>query len=133
MLVGVLRVRTLTSKMEAVTEQPLQRLRELCLALPGVTERLNHCEPAWAVGRKALVTFSERHPAGRVGFWCPAPPGEREAMVATDPGRFFEPPFGGHGWVGVYLDVPVDWTEVREIIAEAYRLIAPRRLLDADD
>jgi hypothetical protein len=25
--------------------------------------------------------------------------------------------------------VPVDWTEVREIIVESYRLIAPQRLL----
>jgi hypothetical protein len=117
-----------------VTDEPVERLRELCLAWPGVTERVNHGEPSWVVGRKTLVTFSERHPKGRVGFWAPAPPGELEAMVATDPERFFKPPYGGRGWVGVYLDVPpVDWTEAKEIIAEAYRLIAPRKLLDADD
>jgi hypothetical protein len=120
-------------RMGSETEEQIRRLRELCLALPGVTERLNHGEPAWTVGRKALVTFSERHPKDRVGFWCPAPPGELEAMVATDPERFFKPPFGGRGWVGVYLDVPVNWTEVKEIIAEAYRLIAPRKLLDSHD
>ncbi|MFD8496896.1 hypothetical protein [Amycolatopsis sp. NPDC059657] len=27
---------------------PVERLRELCLALPEVTERLNHGEPAWS-------------------------------------------------------------------------------------
>jgi hypothetical protein len=108
---------------------PVERLRELCLGLPEVTERLNHGEPSWAVRRRTLVTFSERKPEGRVGFWCPAPPGERAAMVASQPERFFHPPFGGPDWVGVYLDVPVDWTEVREIIIEAYRLIAPKKLV----
>ncbi|URN10596.1 MmcQ/YjbR family DNA-binding protein [Actinomadura madurae] len=106
----------------------------MCLAVPGVVERLNHGEPSWAVRRKTLVTFSERNPEGRVGFWCPAPPGELEALVAAEPDRFFRPPFGGKGWLGVYLDVPVDWPEVAEIITEAYHLIAPRtwRTVTAD-
>jgi hypothetical protein len=58
------------------------------LALPEVTERLNHGEPSWAVRRKTLVTFSERLPADRLSFWCPAPPGDLEAMVAAEPERF---------------------------------------------
>ncbi|MCP9948122.1 MmcQ/YjbR family DNA-binding protein [Actinomadura madurae] len=113
-----------------MTEDPVQRPREMCLAVPGVVERLNHGEPSWAVRRKTLVTFSERNPEGRVGFWCPAPPGELEALVAAEPDRFFRPPFGGKGWLGVYLDVPVDWPEVAEIITEAYHLIAPKNLAD---
>jgi hypothetical protein len=114
--------------MGLTSDAPLQRLRDLCLSLPEVTERLNHGEPAWVVRDKALVTYSERKPACRVGFWCPAPPGELTALVAQDPERFFEPPFGGNGWLGVYLDVPVDWTEVREQVLEAYRLVAPKKL-----
>ncbi|MEC3977781.1 MmcQ/YjbR family DNA-binding protein [Amycolatopsis sp. H20-H5] len=112
-----------------MADDPVPRLRELCLALPEVTERINHGEPAWAVRRKTLVTYSERHPKGRLGFWCPAPPGDREALVEGEPERFFRPPYGGPGWVGVYLDVPVNWAEVRELIVEAYRLIAPKKLL----
>ncbi|MEU5880951.1 MmcQ/YjbR family DNA-binding protein [Spirillospora sp. NPDC047279] len=111
-----------------MSDDPLHRLRELCLSLPQVTERLNHGEPAWAVRGKALVTCSERKPEGRIGFWCPSPPGELEALVAAEPDRFFQPPYGGHGWLGVYLDVPVDWAEVREIITDAYRITAPRCL-----
>ena len=108
---------------------PLPRLRALCLALPEVTERLNHGEPAWAVRDRPLVTYSERQPEGRVGFWWPAPPGEREALASADPDRFFRPPFGGRGWVGMYLDVPVDWAEARELVVEAYRLVAPKKLV----
>ena len=37
---------------------------------------------------------------------------------------------GSKGWVGVRLDVgEVDWGEIRELIVEAYRLQAPRRLV----
>ena len=51
--------------------------------------------------------------------WSPRPPA-----------RFFVPPYVGHrGWLGVWLDVPVDWQELVEIVTEAYRLVAPRRLL----
>jgi len=51
--------------------------------------------------------------------------------VATDPQRFFRPPYVGvRGWVGVYLDVPdVDWTEIEEIVLDAYRQVAPKRMV----
>jgi predicted DNA-binding protein (MmcQ/YjbR family) len=62
---------------------------------------------------------------------------ERLNSVAADPGRFFRPPYVGHrGWLGVYLDVPVDWAEIAELVADAYRTVAPKRLvaeLDARD
>ncbi len=114
----------------------LARLRALCLALPEATEKLSHGEPTWFVG-KVFVTFAGRHHDDRVAFWCAAPPGVQEALVGSDPGRFFRPPYvGGRGWLGVYLDVPgVDWTEVAEIVADAYRTVAPKRLaarLDRD-
>ncbi|HZD72324.1 MAG TPA: MmcQ/YjbR family DNA-binding protein, partial [Actinomycetota bacterium] len=63
-------------------------------------------------------------------FWCAAPPGAQPALVATDPERFFVPPYVGHrGWLGVRLDVPVHWEEIAELVADAYRMVAPKRLL----
>ncbi|MEW2455903.1 MmcQ/YjbR family DNA-binding protein [Streptomyces albus] len=113
-----------------MTEDGVTRLRELCLALPEVAEGTNHHgEPAWRVRRRTLAQISERHPAGRQSFWAPAPAGAKEAMVAAEPDRFFSPPYGGRHWVGVYLDVPVDWDEVRELVVDAYRLIAPGELV----
>jgi hypothetical protein len=51
-------------------------------------------------------------------------------MVRTDPARFFVPPYvGPSGWVGVYLDGKVDWKEVAELMRDAWRLTAPKRLL----
>jgi hypothetical protein len=94
---------------------PLERLRALCTALPGVTEKLSHGEPTW-FARKSFVMFADHHHDDRLAFWCAAPPGAQEELVAADPERFFRPPYvGGRGWVGVYLDVPdVDWTEIEE-------------------
>ena len=112
--------------------EPLDRLRALCLALPETTERLSHGEPVWFVrGKKAFVMFADHHHDDRLAFWCAAPPGVQEELVAGDPERFFRPPYVGvRGWVGVYLDVPgVDWAEIEEIVTDAYRQVAPKRLV----
>lgn len=115
----------------------LERLRALCCALPDVVERPSHGEPAWFVrGKTTFVTFADHHHDDRLAFWCAAPPGEQAALVTSDPERYFLPPYvGGRGWLGVYLDVAVDWSEIGELVVDAYRSVAPRRLvalLDAD-
>jgi hypothetical protein len=110
----------------------LERLRGLCLGLPEVTERLSHGEPTWFVrGKKTFVMFANQHHDDRVGFWCAAPEGAQEALVAADPEHFFRPPYVGHrGWLGVYLDVDgVDWDQLAEIVEDAYRKIAPNSLI----
>jgi hypothetical protein len=110
----------------------LRRLRKICLAFPETSERRSHGEPTWFVREKRVfVTLSDHHHDDRLGFWCAAPPGEQEALVASAPDRFFRPPYVGvSGWIGVYLDVPnVDWDEVAELVEESYRLVAPKRLV----
>jgi predicted DNA-binding protein (MmcQ/YjbR family) len=50
-------------------------------------------------------------------------------MVRAAPERFFVPPYvGPSGWVGVYLDGAPDWEELAELLRDAYRLAAPKRL-----
>jgi hypothetical protein len=104
---------------------PLPRLRELCLALPEATEKISHGEPTWFV-RKVFVMYANQHHDDRVAFWCAAPPGAQEALVAAHPDRFFRPPYVGG--LGVWLDVPVDWDEIAEIVTDAYIEVAPKRL-----
>ncbi len=109
---------------------PLKSLRKLCLALPETTERVSHGEPTWFVrDKKTFAMYANHHHDDRLGFWCAAPPGVQEALVGSDPQRYFRPPYVGHrGWLGVYLDVPVDWDEVGEVVEDAYRTIAPTSL-----
>ncbi|WP_326566524.1 MmcQ/YjbR family DNA-binding protein [Amycolatopsis rhabdoformis] len=110
----------------------LERLRKVCLALPEATERPSHGSPAWFVReKKTFVTFADNHHNdGRLAFWCPAPPGVQEELVRTEPERFFRPAYVGHrGWLGVRLDVDVDWSEIDQIVRDAYRLVAPKSLV----
>jgi hypothetical protein len=117
--------------MTATRPEPLERLRRLCMELPEATERLSHGEPTWFVGgKRSFVMFADHHHDDRLAFWCAAPPGAQQALVAADPERFFVPPYVGHrGWLGVRLDVPLDWEEIAELVADAHRMVAPKRLL----
>jgi hypothetical protein len=114
-----------------MTADPLDALRRLCMALPETTERLSHGEPTWFIrGKKTFVAYADHHHDDKLGFWCPAPPGVQEELVAAEPERFFRPPYVGHrGWLGVRLDVDVDWDEVEQIVIDAYRMVAPKALI----
>ncbi len=116
-----------------MSADPLPRLRATCLALPEVVERPSHGEPAWFVaGKRLFVTYADHHHDDRVAFWCAAPTGAQEAHLAIDPVRYFRPPYVGHrGWLGVYLDVPLDWDEIALVVRDAYRTTAPERLVRA--
>ena len=107
---------------------PLERLRALCLALPDTSEKRSHGEPSWFVGKKLFVTYADHHHDERVAFWCAAPDGAQETLVALDPARYFRPPYVGHrGWLGVYLDVPVDGNEIAAHVRAAWFEVAPRK------
>ena len=118
--------------------EALTRVREICLALPEVNERASHSSPTFFVrDKKTFVSFhDDHHGDGILGLWCAAAPGVQEELVRAEPDRFYRPAYvGPRGWIGVRLDVDVDWSEVAEICADAYRAVAPKRLvarLDAD-
>lgn len=108
---------------------PLDRLRRLCLAYPGVWEKMSHGEPTFWVGRKMFASFanaSNHHGGGRHAVWCKADHVTQEILVARAPERYFSPPYvGSSGWVGIYLDKSPDWKEVAERLAHAHELAAP--------
>lgn len=111
----------------------LTRLRRICLDLPEAHEVEAWGEPTFRVKNKLFAMFasaSNHHGAGRAAVWCKAPPGDQELMVRMAPDRFFVPPYvGPSGWVGIYLDAGTDWRELRELLAESWRMTAPRRLV----
>jgi hypothetical protein len=109
---------------------PVDRLRAICLALPEATEKIAWGEPTWRVRGKLFAQLDDHHHgADHLAVWLPAPLGEQEAMVFTDPARFFRPPYvGSRGWVGVRIDRKPDWTLVARLVEQAYRVVAPPRL-----
>jgi predicted DNA-binding protein (MmcQ/YjbR family) len=112
--------------------RPLTRLRKLCLALPEAHEVEAWGEPTFRVRNKLFAMFAaagNHHGDGRPAVWCKAGPGNQQLMVAAAPKRFFVPPYvGPSGWVGVFLDGPVDWAELADLLTDSYRLVAPRKL-----
>jgi hypothetical protein len=108
-------------------------LRAICLALPEVTERPSHGAPTFFVqDKKSFVTLwaSGHHDDDFPHLWCAGLPGAQAELVASSPGRFFRPPYvGGRGWVGVRLDAGLDWAEIAELCQDAYRAVAPARLV----
>jgi hypothetical protein len=113
-------------------ERALEQVRGVCLGLPETSERLSHGAPSFFVREKRCfaMVLTDHHGDGRFAIWCAAPEGARAMLVDADPERFFRPPYVGHrGWLGVYLDVPVDWEEIAELVTDAYRTVAPRRLV----
>ena len=120
--------------------RPLTRLRKICLALPEAHEVEAWGEPTFRVRNKLFAMFasaSTHHGGGRPAVWCKAGPGNQEIMVHGAPERFFVPPYvGPSGWVGVWLDRNPDWSEVKELMTDSYRLVAPKKLavlLKADE
>src|SRR4051812_7348016 len=108
----------------------IERLRRICLALPAVEERISHGEVSFFAGKQFVALDDHHHGADRLAFWCPAPAGVQEQLRAGEPGQFFRPPYvGRRGWIGVRIDLDPDWDEIAAIVRDAYRQIAPKRLL----
>jgi hypothetical protein len=120
----------------AVADLTLERrVRELCLSLPGVTERLSHGSPAFFAGKQFVQLWPYgHHDRPEPHMWCAAPPGMQERLVARDQTRYFRPPYvGTRGWVGVLLDSGVDWDEVADLCEDAFRAVASRQLISLLD
>jgi hypothetical protein len=115
-----------------VPPNPLTRLRKLCLALPEAHEVEAWGEPTFRVRNKLFATYAaagNHHGRGRAAVWCNAAPANQALLVAAAPERYFVPPYvGPKGWVGVYLDAGVDWGELAELLRDAWRRTAPKRL-----
>ena len=107
-------------------------VREIALALPETNERLSHGMPTFFIRDKKTFCncVDDHHGDGVFGLWVAAAPGVQEELVAQEPERFYRPPFVGHrGWLGVRLDLDVDWDEVTRILEDAYRHVAPKTLI----
>jgi len=112
--------------------EPVEKLRRICLALPEAREKRSHGEPTWFAGKGRVFAMLDdhHHGAAHLSAWLPAPAGVQEALIETDPGRFFRPPYvGASGWVGVVLDTRPDWSMVSWLVDRAYRHVAHPKLV----
>jgi len=117
-------------------QEALNHLKRICFGLPEVTLRPSHQTPTFFVRDKKVLChlWDNHHGDGRLAIWCPAQSGVQTELTEREADRFFVPPYVGHrGWIGVRLDIDVDWDEINGIIVDAYRMAAPKTLVKALD
>jgi predicted DNA-binding protein (MmcQ/YjbR family) len=119
-----------------VPEDIFERVRALCLALPEVTVRVDESR---ITARSTAHSFDIRRRSfcllvaveGRTGKPVPllvlrAHPDDREALVSI--GHPFFASRAGRDRIGVLLTDDTDWEEIRELVTESYRVLAPKKL-----
>ena len=112
---------------------PRARVRDIGVSLPEATAReVDHIK--FEVRGKTFAYYLDNHHGdGRLAINCKVAPGDQDLLLHIDPDRFFMPAYlGPKGWIGFRLDTPkVDWDQVRQLITDSYRLVAPKRLAAA--
>lgn len=106
----------------------IQRVRRICMALPGTTEKLSHGEPTFFVAKKVYVMFADNHHNdGHIAVWLPSAPGTQPALIRQNSMAYFKPPYVGvRGWIGVDLE-HIDDDELGARIHEAWQMVAPKK------
>jgi len=108
------------------------RVRDVCLRFPAAEEKQSHGAPWFHVRGKMFLGFvDDHHGDGRIAVWCKSTLEEQRRLVARNPARFFVPPYVGvKGWVGVRVEPEnADWIELSILVEEAWRSVAPARVL----
>ncbi len=116
----------------AKKQSHLDRLRDLCLALPEAHEVEAWGEPTFRVKNKIFAMYAaseNHHGAGKESVWLKATHMTQDLLVRAQPQRFFVPPYvGKSGWVGVRLDGRTGWKALAELLRDAYVMTAPKKL-----
>jgi hypothetical protein len=104
-------------------------VRKLALALPEAVEQETWDTPTFRVRKRIFAMFGD----GGRELWIKSTHDEQRALVQMAPETFSVPPYvGPSGWVGVRI-ATVDRDELAELLTEAWRMTAPKRLVAAFD
>ncbi|QGR00055.1 MmcQ/YjbR family DNA-binding protein [Paenibacillus psychroresistens] len=109
-----------------------ERIRELCLSLPGSSERTSHGAPTFFIkDKKSFVQYHRNHHGdGKIALWCAAPSGVQMMLVESQPNIYYIPAYVGHlGWIGLRLDRDAAWEEIASVIGDAFLAKAPKKLI----
>jgi hypothetical protein len=112
---------------------PLSKVREAALELPGTEERLSHGQPTFFVAGKQFAQFRKNHHGDEKTVVCVriSSLDEQAMLLEADPETYSKPAYLP-SWISINLAVDgVDWDHVADRIAESWELAAPKRLLEA--
>jgi hypothetical protein len=106
-------------------------VREIALSLPDTIEKPSYGTPGYRVRDKGFLRIRSEAEGGLMVFVADI--GEKEALLAAEPDKFFTTShYDGHASVLVHLPA-IDVDELRELITESWRLKAPARVRKAYD
>jgi hypothetical protein len=104
-------------------------VRRIALSFPEAVEKETWGHPTFRVREKMFATMDEAGTSMSVKAALEA----QAALVGSEPETFFVPSYvGQHGWVGVRLE-RVDPEEMGELLDDAWRATAPKRVVAAYD
>jgi hypothetical protein len=104
-------------------------VRRIALSLPDTIEKPSYGTPGWRVKDKLFLRLRTDAEGGLVVFVSDL--GEKDALIESDPDKFFTTPhYDGHATVLVHLPA-VDVEELTELITDSWRNRAPARVLKA--
>ena len=112
-------------------DRRLLRLTKVCLDLPEAARELAGRHARFHVRDKTFAWYlDDHHGDGIFSVSCKMALDENREVAGLDPARFYLPAYMAHrGWIALRLDVgKIDWNEVEELVADSYRLVAPKRL-----
>jgi hypothetical protein len=119
-------------KKSAKHGDPLERVREICLAFPESTEVEAWGEPTFRVKGKIFAMHASantHHGAGRQAIWIMSDSTTQDLLMRARPTQYFKPPYvGPNGWVGAWLDGKPIWSEINELLRDAFRKRAPKKV-----
>jgi hypothetical protein len=99
-------------------------VRTTALALPEAHEELHFDRPSFRVRNRIFATLPPGTPARTV---LKLPREAQQALVADEPETFHLVGWEHQGWTGINL-AAADRGELEELIEEAWRQVAPKRL-----
>jgi hypothetical protein len=121
-----------SKKKTTKTVDPLARVREICLAFPESSEVEAWGEPTFRVKGKIFAMHASagtHHGAGRQAIWIMSDSTTQDLLMRARPTQYFKPPYvGPSGWVGAWLDGRPIWSEINELLRDAFRKRAPKKI-----
>ena len=112
---------------------PLTKIREAALELPGTEERASHGQPTFFVAGKQFAQFRANHHGDERTVVCVRVSSldEQAMLMEADPDTYSKPAYLP-SWISINVaGDAVDWDHVADRIAASWELAAPRRLLEA--
>ncbi|MEU4173869.1 MmcQ/YjbR family DNA-binding protein [Streptomyces sp. NPDC026589] len=104
-------------------------VRSAALSLPDTMEKLAWGQPTFRVAGRIFASLGDDETA--MGVKCPRE--DRAELIAAEPEKFFirEGHDDHYAWMRVRLSALEDADELAAILADAWRQVAPRRLVAA--